>query len=422
MERMTMLKIMTETQAGMVTLSVLVLLAASLIGGKAVSVFKIPKVAGEIIGGMVVGPSILGNLSPEVFNYIFLNFPAQGEAISVFYWLGLIFLMFSSGYDSNMEDFGEDKKIIFWLVIGATVFPLITGYYVSDRYFADFYLGEARNRFVFNIIFAIATAVTSMPVISKIFMDLGLINHRFAKIILSSAAVQDLFLWVILSVAGSMVMTSDAPISISSLVTHVALTMVMIGFAVIAAPKLRKLNILRLDKSFNYESIYFLTCFLCVYLGTVFRINIMYSAFAAGIIFKNLNEAETLKTQAKLRDICMSFFTPVYFAIVGLRIHVTAEFSVSYFLAFLAIASLIELSGCILTMRLLKVSWMASFNFGVAMNARGGPGIVLAAVTYDMGIINYEFFCVLIFTSLITSSLAGYWIDGVNKKGKLVVR
>jgi Kef-type K+ transport system membrane component KefB len=148
----------------------------------------------------------------------------------------------------------------------------------------------------------------------------------------------------------------------------------------------------------------------------------MYSAFAAGIIFKNLNGAETLKTQAKLRDVCMSFFTPVYFAIVGLRINVTAEFSVSYFLSFLVIASLIELFGSILAMRLLKVSWIASFNFGIAMNARGGPGIVLASVTYDMSIINYEFFCVLIFTALITSALAGYWIDGANKKGKLVVR
>jgi Kef-type K+ transport system membrane component KefB len=248
----------------MTILSVLVLLIASLIGGKVASVFKIPKVAGEILGGMVLGPSILGNLSPDTFNYIFLNFPAQGEALSVFYWLGLILLMFSSGYDSNIEDFGEDKKIIVWLVIGATVFPIITGYYVSDRYFADFYLGEAQNRVVFNIIFAIATAVTSMPVISKIFMDLGLINHRFAKIILSSAAIQDLFLWVILSVAGSMVTASGAPVSISTLAAHIILTAAMFGFAMIIAPKLRRLNVLCSDKFFNYESIYFLTCFSSV--------------------------------------------------------------------------------------------------------------------------------------------------------------
>ncbi|MDL2272119.1 cation:proton antiporter [Desulfovibrio sp. OttesenSCG-928-I05] len=412
------IKTLPESEIGIVVLALLILLLAALGGSKLAACFGMPKVTGEILGGLVIGPTILGGLFPEIYAFVFHYFASEGQVLSVFYWLGLILLMFTSGYEVDLNDLGSDSKIITWLISGATILPLAIGYFVSDCFFVQHYLGDAGNVPAFNIVFAIAAAVTSIPVISKIFLDLGLIKSRFAKIVLSAATMQDLFLWMLLSVAGSLI--QNAEISPAGLALHVGVTLSMFAFAMVVVPKLCTLKFLEKTAIFSYDSIYFILCFLCICIGSYFGVNIMFSAFIAGLIFRRLRHHEAVAAQSKIKDLSLAFFTPVYFAIIGLRIHLTVDFNVMLFIVFLLTVSALELAGSITAMRLLKMDWLTSLNFGVAMNARGGPGIVLATVTYEMGIVNYSFFCVLILTTLITSTIAGWWLGFVSKKGRLM--
>ena len=393
------------------------MLLAALSGAKLAEACRLPKVAGEICGGIVVGPTILGACFPEVYTYIFLGFPTEGPVLSVFYWFGLILLMFSSGYEARMDNLRGDAKIISFLAAGATAIPMLVGFYAAHYYFAAYYIAEGADETVFCIIVAIATAVTSLPVISKIFMDLGLIDHRFAKVILATATIQDLFLWIILSIATSIM--SQSAVVPSDIALHIFVTIAIFVVSMVIAPRMNKIPRLEKLAIFSYDSIYFILCFACIFICSLFGVNIMYSAFAAGLIFRHIRNDDAVKAHAKLKDVCLAFFTPLYFSIVGLRIFITSDFSVSRFLFFLVLVSAVELAGCIIAMRIIRLSWLTSFNLGIAMNARGGPGIVLATVTYEMGIINYEFFCVLIFTTLVTSAVAGWWIDFINKRGKL---
>lgn len=407
-----------EGQAGTVILAILVLFLAALVGAKIATWLRVPKVAGEILGGLAIGPTLLGGLLPGVYERVFAAFAGEGQALSVFYWLGLIFLMFTSGYEVDTAGFWQDRKIIGWLLAGSTVIPLTAGYYASEYFFVDAYLGRAGSTVAFNLIFAIAVAVTSIPVISKIFFDLGLIKHRFAGIVLVTATIQDLFLWIILSVAGGL--AASQTVSAADLALHVAATLFMFAFAMFVAPRLGKMPWLERLAVFSYDAIYFIFGFFCIVAGDFFGINIMYSAFVAGLIFRNIRNREAILAQAKIRDMSLAFFTPVYFAIVGLRIHLTSDFAVGMFIAFLLTASLLELAGCLVAMKIIRLDWLSSINLGIAMNARGGPGIVLASITYEMGIANYDFFCALIFVTLITSAVAGWWIAYVNRKGKLL--
>ncbi|MDR0221682.1 MAG: cation:proton antiporter, partial [Lachnospiraceae bacterium] len=161
-------------------------------------------------------------------------------------------------------------------------------------------------------------------------------------------------------------------------------------------------------------------CFACIALGAVFQVNIIYSAFLAGLLFKNtVSKHLSADSARKIKDVFSAFFIPVYFALVGLRINLGADFSVKMFLLFILIASGLEIAGCMIATLAIKMDFLTSLNLGITMNARGGPGIVLASVTYEMGIINYEFFCALILTTLITSALAGFWIDLMNRKGRV---
>ena len=407
-----------DTSAAALFLAVMLLLVSAATCGKLASLARLPKVTGEILGGFLLGPSLFGRFFPDFYERVFFGFEGQGFSLSVIYWLGLVFLMFSSGYDSNFVDAGKDRKIIAWLTAGATILPFALGYIASDLWFADYYIGEAGNRAVFNIIIAIITTVSSLPVISRIFMDLGLINHRFARIVLATGTVQGLILWVILSAATSLASTGQAVLS--GIAVNITVTLAMFAFAMLAMPRIRGSKLLDRTPFLPYDSLVLVVCFLFIYIGGLFNVSIMYSAFVAGMVYKNALRKDAVASHTKIKEVSSAFFIPVYFAIVGLRIYVDGGFSVSRFLFFLAIVSALELGGCVLAMKCIKLGWLPSFNLGVAMNARGGPGIVVASIALDLGIINYEFFCVLVFVVLITSAIAGYWIGFINKKGKLL--
>ena len=122
-----------------------------------------------------------------------------------------------------------------------------------------------------------------------------------------------------------------------------------------------------------------------------------------------------------ITDFSFSFFVPVYFALVGIQLNLLHNFSLFRFLVFFVLAFALEWAGTVLlllgaTNLRRKVIW----NFGITMNARGGPGIVLATVAYNYEIINVEFFTVLILTTMLSSLIAGYWLRRQQKKDESV--
>ena len=147
-------------------------------------------------------------------------------------------------------------------------------------------------------------------------------------------------------------------------------------------------------------------------------INIMYSAFVVGYLIKAVfGTAETTKTRMHyLENIAFSFFIPVYFALVGIQLNVVHDFSVVRFLMFFGIAFGLEFIGTWLMLLPSKLTMGTRMNFAITMNARGGPGIVLATVAYSYNIISLEFFTVLILTTMVSSMTAGYWLRLQQKR------
>ncbi|EJK6693124.1 cation:proton antiporter domain-containing protein [Campylobacter coli] len=151
-----------------VFLSLGVLLLAAFIFGKIFTFLKAPKVIGEIMGGFILGASGLYIIAPEFISHIFLNFQEQGKILNTFYQLGLIFLMFIAGFNTQINFEKKNIKIISTLFLGATFIPIALGYFFID-YFKDSFIGEKGNNLSFGLVFLIGIAVTSIPVISKIF-------------------------------------------------------------------------------------------------------------------------------------------------------------------------------------------------------------------------------------------------------------
>jgi Kef-type K+ transport system membrane component KefB len=145
----------------------------------------------------------------------------------------------------------------------------------------------------------------------------------------------------------------------------------------------------------------------------------MDAAFLVGYVVKSfvgdVEDSDAKKRMTALGDFAFSFFVPIYFALVGIQINLIHDFSVVRFVLFFAIAFGLEAAGTLIMAQFTNLNARTKINFAITMNARGGPGIVLATVAYSYKIISVEFFTVLILTTMLSSLIAGYWLRRQQK-------
>lgn len=383
-------------------IALFLLLFSSFICGKLCELIKMPKVVGEITGGILLGGTLFGHFFPDTFQSIFNAFPEEQKLLNIFYQLGLIFLMFISGYNTTVDINRKNIRNSALLFTGATIIPFLLGIPFINL-FKSHYIGEANNDTAFAIVFLIAAAVTSIPVISKIFFDLNMMDTKFSNMILTVSTIQDLCLWIALNMA--VLLVQGQQLTFWSFIITSVTTIALLGLATLIDFLFKKYKV-----SIKREQI---PIALLIVLGIVIlliklHINIMYSAFIAGYLAKALIPQK--ESVEKIKDFSFAFFIPIYFALVGIQINLLNNFSFGRFLLYFIIAFGLEFVGTMATMIFTKYNKITKLTFGITMNARGGPGIVLATTAYSYGIINSEFFAVLILVTMISSAIAGYWI------------
>ena len=404
---------LTSNEISVMFLSLFLLLLFSFLGGKLFEKIKASKVVGEIVGGMILGGSCIGFFFPEIYNSIFNSFSEQGKVLNIFYQLGLVFLMFSSGFNTSININKKNAKNYFLLFFGATIIPMLLGL-IFTNLFSSSFIGSVNNNAAFTLVFIISVAITSIPVISKIFFDIGMMNTNFSNMVLTVSTLQDLILWILLNMAISLAETGE--FTLSSFLLTTALTIGLLVFVKVVEYIVKKKKISIKD---NILSISFLVTFILIFILSKLNINIMYSAFVAGYLIKSLLPKGS-KEIDKIKDFSFNLFVPIYFALVGIQLDVIHNFSLLRFIIFYVIAFGLEFIGVVVTLYFTKLKKRTIFNLGITMNARGGPGIVLATTAYAYNIINLEFFTVLILTTMLSSTMAGYWLrNEFNKDSKV---
>lgn len=389
-------------------LALALLLASAYLCGRLMELLRAPKVIGEILGGMIFGGTCLHYFFPEAMEGIFLAYPEEGKVLNLFYQLGLVFLMFSSGFNTKLALEKENRRLVCLVFLGATVLPILAALPFAGL-FEPYFIGTRGNEASFLLVFVIGVAITSIPVISKIFFDMGIMNTPFANTVLTVSTIQDLCLWILLNAATLIAATGT--VELGPLLVVVAATC---GLFVIVQWLAWKLQGFLHPKrrATDFYTISFIALLLCSALLQRVGINMMYTAFLVGYMVKALSQkdpAASARMQAAA-DFSFSFFVPVYFALVGIQLNLLHQFSWQRFLLFFLVAFGLEAVGTAVVLWFTRLRRQTVINFAVTMNARGGPGIVLATVAYAAQIINIEFFTVLILLTMLSSLLAGYWL------------
>ncbi|MCI9186394.1 MAG: cation:proton antiporter [Oscillospiraceae bacterium] len=398
---------LSEREVFVTFLSLALLLAGAYLCGKLMEAVKAPKVVGEIVGGMLFGGTLLYHFYPALIENIFQAYPEQGKVLNLFYQLGLIFLMFSSGFNTCIDVDRENLRTIGCVFTGATILPMAAAIPVAGL-FQESFIGERGNEISFLLVFVIGVAITSIPVISKIFFDMGIMNTTFSNTVLTVSTFQDLCLWILLNIATRMAATGE--VKLLDMLLVIFFTLGMFAAAKLIAEHLRGYQ--REVKATDFYTVSFIALLLLCALLHRFGINVMYSAFLVGYIVKAVSQSDKRANERMeaVANFSFSLFVPIYFALVGIQLNLLHNFSFGRFLLFFGIAFGLEAAGTVAMLLFTNLKKQVILNFAVTMNARGGPGIVLATVAYSYKIINVEFFTVLILTTMLSSLIAGYWL------------
>ncbi|OGQ06930.1 MAG: hypothetical protein A3G32_06965 [Deltaproteobacteria bacterium RIFCSPLOWO2_12_FULL_40_28] len=420
---------MSASEIGSIIFTLAIILAASQCVGYLFERLKQPKLVGEILAGILVGPFVLGKISPTLFDRFLSLTPSYQEKTSTIlyfiYWIGLLLLMFISGSETRRLMAKENRRITAWLLGMGISFPflcvLALGLYSWIP--LDGIIGEANQKIPALLVISIAVAVTSIPVISRIFYDLKILHTRFASIILGTAVIEDIILWGILSVATSIVSQTTNGFY-HEIFTHVGTTMAYIGFGLLVAPSLlRKINATRWNLLLRSSPVGYLFFILFLYaaLASALDVNLIFASFLAGFgVIGGFEKSEKNRFEDSLNSInkvAFGIFIPIYFAMVGYKLIFGREFSFSFFIVFLIGSSLLKLFSVGLGAYFAGFKKLDIANLAITSNARGGPGIVLASVAYDVGIISGACYTTLVLTAILTSQFAGVWLRSVLAKG-----
>jgi len=375
-----------------------------------------PRVVGEILAGIVLGPAILGRFA---FATTFVEATKHQQSILNFvYWLGLLLLMFLSGAETRHLFSREERREVGWLVIVGTGIPFVLGLMLGPWLIRPSLAGPNGNRISLIIILAVGVAVTSVPVVSKIFADLQILHTRFARLILGVAVLEDVVLWLALALATAM--AGNTALNPRQMSYHLITTVGFFGLGLTIAPRIvKRMNKSRFNVFAKHSPLAYALAVLlayCVVAGAL-GVSLVFAAFLAGFAVVHKKRKLFAEALDAIGKVSFAFFIPVYFALVGLKLDLIRGFSLWMVAAFLVGSCGVKIVSVSLAGRLAGFRGLDLLNLAITTNARGGPGIVLASVAFDAGIISAEFYTTLVLAAILTSQAAGVWLDYVLRKG-----
>jgi len=384
-----------------------VVLITSRLLGELFRKIKQPAVIGEILAGIVLGPSLLGRFFPNAFHFVFLSQPKAYSSFDGLANVGIIFLMFVAGMEVNLKNIKKKGKHAAAISLAGLIFPFSIGFFSVWFFYDQLFLNHTDNKLIPALFFGTALSITALSVCAKILMDLNIIKTKIGMLTLTAAMIDDFFGWVLFSIIlqlinhGSDVM--GVVKSISSVVLF-AVFLLTIGKWII--DKMLFLANKYLTPPGGAITVGICLCLLAAVMTEYLGIRGIFGAFLVGVAFgdsKHFSE----RTEDILYQFITNIIAPFFFASIGLRLNFITNFNLNVVLFIFIIACVAKMIGAGVGSWLSGLKRNESIAVAFGMNARGGQEIVLGALALQSGIIDERIFVGLVVMTIATILMSG---------------
>ncbi|HEX7240790.1 MAG TPA: cation:proton antiporter [Longimicrobiaceae bacterium] len=387
----------------------LLLLAARALGEVAQRLGQ-PAVVGEILAGIVLGPSLLSGFFPLLGEWIVPHTPTQGYLLEVVALFGAMFLLLVTGLETDLGLIRRQARTALGASLGGIVVPFATGYALGV-WIPDVLLADPDRRMVFALFLATAMSISAIPVIAKVLMDLKLMRRDVGQTIIAAGMTDDAVGWMLLSVVTGLARSGEITGPGVAWSVGKVLIFMAASFTVGRWIVRRSLDWVQ-DRAVSPHRILSLVVVLTFAWGAVSQglgLEAMLGAFVMGILFGQLPRLPG-EVFHSVERIAMGIFAPVFFAVAGLKVNVRSLMEprlIGIALLVVLVASLGKVVGGYAGARLLggRDHWTA-LSFGMGMNARGAMEIIIATIGLSLGILSQDMFSIVVVMAIATSLMA----------------
>jgi Kef-type K+ transport system membrane component KefB/nucleotide-binding universal stress UspA family protein len=381
------------------------LLVVARAGAEAAKRAGLPAVVGELAAGIVLGPSVFGHFAPGGFAAVFPPDPLQHTLLEMMGTLGMVLLLLLTGFETDLRLLRNLGRAALVASLTGMVVPFAAGYALGMWMPAD-YLAQPDRRVLFSAFLATAMAISAMPVIAKILLDLDLMRRDIGVVILSAGVIDDTVGWLVLSViAGA---ASTGAVRLRGLgVTLASVAVFLLVTAVVVYPLLRLLVRGAARMRAPHADLVLVVVITLLSAAATERIGVhaIFGAFVAGAVLRQVPLLR-VETVHKLEEIVLAVFSPVFFGTVGLKVNLWSLGGGRMLGVVLAVACLGKLAGCMAGGLWGGLRFWEAASIAVAMNARGAMELVVATIGLSLGLLTEQMFSIVVVVAVATSFAA----------------
>ncbi|PWB22642.1 cation:proton antiporter [Flavobacterium sp. HTF] len=381
---------------------------------------KQPAVIGEMIAGIVMGPSLIGMYLPQ---FSAVLFPAESLGnLQFLSQIGLILFMYIVGMEIDMKILRNKAHDAVVISHASIIIPFVLGmglaYFIYDEF------APANVEFTsFGLFAGIAMSITAFPVLARIVQERGIHKTRLGTIVITCAAADDITAWCILAVVIAIVKAGSFGSAIYTVLLALGYVFLMIK---VVRPFLKRIGDLyatseKLSKPI--VAIFFLTLVVSSYLTEIIGIHALFGAFIAGAIMPENIRFRNLFIE-KVEDVALVLLLPLFFVFTGLRTQI-GLLNEPYLWKIAGLIFVVAVVGkfvsSTLAAKFVGQNWKDSLSIGALMNTRGLTELVALNIGYDLGVLSPELFSMMVIMALATTFMTGPTLDLINwifKSGK----
>ncbi len=396
----------TQNPLAILILQIIVILILSRLFAYFSQKIKQPSVIGEIIAGIVLGPSVLGALFPGIFTFIFPQ--SSIETLHFLSQIGLILFMFIVGMELDVNVLKRSVGTAIMVSHASIIFPFALGVALSYFLYPDF--APAHVSFLaFSLFIGTAMSITALPILARIIQERGLTRTKLGTLALTCGAIDDITAWGILAAVIAIVNSGSWINASVTFLLSVVYILLMIFVVQPFLKKIGKVYIARETLSKQIVAVILIILLVSAFITELIGIHALIGAFFAGIIMPKTAEFKKNVIE-KIEDLSLVLFMPLFFAFTGLRTEIGLLNQPDLWIVFLIVMTVAvvgKFAGTALAARFGGLSWEISLSLGTLMNTRGLIMLIVLNIGYDFGVISPEIFAIMVLMALLTTFMTG---------------
>lgn len=383
-------------------------------------------VIGELLAGIVLGPTLLGHFLPGVHAMLFPPDVLADHLLEAVAWIGVIMLLLYTGLETDLGILRGVGNAAFAVSALGVIVPAVTGFALGWHLPKE-YLAAPNQRLIFSLFMAVAMSISAVPVIAKILIDLDLMRRDLGLLILGAGILDDTVGWLMLSIVAGL--AAHGTLDFGTFARILVAVIIFVAFCYYLGANL----IVRLmrwvdDRALAEHagvSTMVAVAMVCAIITQAIGIHAVFGAFIAGVM---LGRSARLRRsdRSELQALTIGVFAPVFFAYSGLKVDLFALHGVGLLGLVLAIAIAGKMLGCTSGAMLFGLKARESLAVAIGMNARGGMEIIVGLIGLSLGVLTQEIYAIIVMvaivTSLMTPPLLSWMLAGVQEKPEEAAR